>query len=103
MMTNEMKQISIKFRVCVERDGDEFHAYCPALKGLHVFGATVDEAVENARNAAIVYVNSLLRHNDPLPVGCDVEIKQPKGRSSVATGDHAPVARDITAQVHCAA
>jgi predicted RNase H-like HicB family nuclease len=63
------KMLKVKIAVEVERDGDLFYAYCPGLKGLHVDGATEEEAVHNAMEAASLYVDSMLRHNDPLPVG----------------------------------
>ena len=45
---------SYVFRVVVEQDafaGGEraYHAYCPALKGCHAWGRTVDEALANIR------------------------------------------------------
>ena len=59
----------IHVSVVVEKDGDGFHAYAPALKGLHVGGDTKDEAVKNAREAIDVYLDSLAKHNEPLPEG----------------------------------
>ena len=58
-----------KIQVIIEPDEAGFHAYCPALKGLHTYGETEEEALENARNAAIAYLRSLIKHNDPIPVG----------------------------------
>lgn len=62
-------EIEFVVEICVEPDGSEFHAYCPALKGLHVSGQTEEEALENAKDAAVAYLHSLLKHNDPIPVG----------------------------------
>ena len=70
--------LKISIDICVEPDGDEFHAYCPALKGLHTFGATEDEAVSHAMDAAIAYLQSLVKHGDPIPVAC-VELPQAPG------------------------
>jgi len=53
----------------IERDGEEFHAYCPALKGLHTCGSTEEEALKNAKDAAIAYLQSLIKHGDPIPIG----------------------------------
>lgn len=64
-----MRTINVRVRFLVEPDDGRFHAYCPELKGLHVDGSTVDEAVSNAKDAAKAYLNSLLRHGDPIPVG----------------------------------
>jgi predicted RNase H-like HicB family nuclease len=63
------KMLKVSIAVEVERDGDSFYAHCPGLKGLHVDGATEEEAVQNAVEAASLYVDSILRHNDPLPIG----------------------------------
>jgi predicted RNase H-like HicB family nuclease len=43
--------------------------FCPAFKGLHADGATEKEAVRNAANAAVVYIESLISHGEPLPLG----------------------------------
>ena len=63
------KMLTVNITVEVERDGDSFYAHCPGLKGLHVDGSTEEEAVDNAIEAARLYVDSMLRHNDPLPIG----------------------------------
>jgi predicted RNase H-like HicB family nuclease len=63
------KMLKVSITVEVDRDGDSFYAHCPGLKGLHVDGATEEEAVSNALEAASLYLDSILRHNDPLPIG----------------------------------
>lgn len=55
--------------VVVEPDEGGFHAFCPALEGLHVDGVTEEEALSNVRDAAIAYLHSLIKHGDPIPVG----------------------------------
>jgi len=62
------RQIAFKVGICVEDDGDGFHAYCPALKGIHVEGDTREQAVENAKVASILYIKSLIEHQDPIPI-----------------------------------
>jgi predicted RNase H-like HicB family nuclease len=57
-----------KVHIIIEPDEDRFHAYCPALKGLHVDGSTKEEALENAKEAAIAYLQSLIKHGDPIPI-----------------------------------
>ena len=61
--------IGFKVEVVVEPDEDGFHAYCPALKGLHTCGDTKEEALENAKDAAIAYLQSSIKHGDSIPVG----------------------------------
>src|SRR6185369_1000960 len=64
-----IQTIKVSLRFFVEPDGKEFYAYCPELKGLHVGGSTEEEAVQNAKEAATAYLISLMKHNDPLPLG----------------------------------
>ena len=61
--------IGFKIEVAVEPDEVGFHAYCPALRGLHTCGDTEEEAIQNAKDAATAYLESLIKHNDPIPVG----------------------------------
>ena len=61
--------IGFRVDIIVEPDGDGFHAYCPMLEGLHVGGDTEQEAVQNAKDAAIAYLESLIKHGDPIPLG----------------------------------
>jgi predicted RNase H-like HicB family nuclease len=53
--------------IVVEPDESEFLAYCPALKGLHVGGATAQEAMENAKDAIACHLTSMMKHGDPIP------------------------------------
>ena len=64
----------LSFSVVIEPDGEEFHAFCPAFKGLHVDGSTKDEALSNVLQAVQVYVDSLVRNREPIPVGPDVQV-----------------------------
>lgn len=67
--------MKIQVSVVLERDEDRFHAYCPAFQGLHIDGRSEEQALERTRTALELYMNSLSRHDDPLPVGpyCVVE------------------------------
>lgn len=57
------------FTVVLERDTEGgFHAFCPALKGCHSEGDSVDEAVSNVREAIEVYLESLTARGEPIPV-----------------------------------
>ena len=71
------KHLSLKISVLVERDEDgSFYAHAPALKGLHVDGATEQEALHNAMEAVQVYLESLSQHGDPLPIGPDLTVHE---------------------------
>lgn len=59
----------VRVRIEVERDGDAFYAFCPDLKGVHVDGATEAEARQNAIEAVGAYMRSMVRHDEPIPVG----------------------------------
>lgn len=65
------EHVAVRFTVdiAIEPDDGEFHAYCPALKGLHVDGRTEEEALKNAVHAVELHLKSLIRHGDPIPVG----------------------------------
>ena len=65
----ERNSVNYRVQIIIEPDEGGFHAYCPALKGLHSWGETEQEALQNAKDAAIAYLRSLLKHGDPIPVG----------------------------------
>ena len=60
----------LKVKILVEEDEGSYHAFCPELKGLHVDGDTPEEVFEVAKDAVHAYLNSLIKHGEPIPVGC---------------------------------
>lgn len=64
-----IRELKLRVRILVEKDEAGFHAFCPDLRGLHVGGETEAEVQANVKDAVISYVGSLLKHNDPIPVG----------------------------------
>ncbi len=44
-----------------------YHAYCPALKGCHSQGDSLDEAIDNMREAVAAYIESVQAHGEPIP------------------------------------
>jgi len=48
-----------------------FTASVPALPGCVTYGRTLDEAKEMARDAIIGYIESLRKHNEPIPTDQD--------------------------------
>lgn len=66
----KIRPFSIRFEVGVVIEKDElgYIAYCPALKGLTVEGESKKEVKKNFADAFISYINSVLKHNDPLPI-----------------------------------
>jgi predicted RNase H-like HicB family nuclease len=55
-MNTQPQLISLK----VERDGSEFHAWCPELAGCHTHGKTVAIALENLKDAINLYLDTLI-------------------------------------------
>ena len=70
------EQLNVKgyaIPIVIEPDDDGFHAFSPALKGLHVGGKTQLEALKNAEDGAVLYLDSLIEHGDPIPDGITIE------------------------------
>lgn len=47
----------------IEPDGNEFHAWIPELPGCHTHGRTVNEAMENLKDAMKLYLEVELEKN----------------------------------------
>lgn len=76
-----IKKLRCRVTFVIEKDDDEFYAYCPNLKGLHTSGKTKDEALENAKCAVEAYIESLLAHEEPIPLACcHEEIPEPASK-----------------------
>ncbi len=57
-----------RYRVLIEQDEEGvFVAECPALPGCVSQGRTRDEALANVRDAIAGYLESLRKHNEPIP------------------------------------
>jgi predicted RNase H-like HicB family nuclease len=64
-----------RYTLVLEREPDGgYHAFCPALPGCHSQGDNYDDAVANAQEAVTGYIESLIAHNEPLPIE-DIVIK----------------------------
>lgn len=73
----EPRKITFRINVVIEPDGERcFHAFAPAFKGLHVDGATEEEALRNLVKGINVYIQSLEEHGDPLPIGADLSVHE---------------------------
>jgi len=86
-MHGDKRIIEFRVEVIVEPDDDGFHAYCPALKGLHTCGDTKEEALRNAGDAAVAYLQSSMKHGDSIPVG--ILMREEVGEASPITVDNA--------------
>ncbi len=58
----------MKYRVIVEEDEDGvFVSECPTLPGCISQGKTRQEALKNVKDAIKGYLESLKKHNEPVP------------------------------------
>ena len=65
----------MKYRIIIEEDEDgAFVAECPSLPGCISRGKTRKEAVDNIQDAIRGYLESLRKHNEPIPLPIDEEI-----------------------------
>ncbi len=48
-----------KVNVVIEKDDDGHYAWCPELKGCQSQGATIEDALENIREAIELYLETL--------------------------------------------
>ncbi len=85
-MLKNTKRMSIRIGICIEPDGVGFHACCPALKGLHSSGNTIEEARVNALNAISAYMESLEKRGEPVPVGIIDRCDMPSSKTHKTSG-----------------
>jgi len=65
----------MKYRVLIEQDEDGvFVAECPSLPGCLSQGNTREETIENIQDAIRGYLESVKKHNAPIPPSIDQEI-----------------------------
>jgi antitoxin HicB len=65
----------MKYRVTIEQDEDGiFIAECPSLPGCVSQGKTRKEALANIQDAIKGYLESLKKHNEPIPPSIEEEI-----------------------------
>jgi predicted RNase H-like HicB family nuclease len=58
----------MKFKIIIEQDEDGFFiAECPNLPGCISQGKTLQEAKTNIKEAIEGYLESLKKHNEPIP------------------------------------
>ncbi|MCL5063045.1 MAG: type II toxin-antitoxin system HicB family antitoxin [Nitrospiraceae bacterium] len=65
----------MRYRIVLEQDEDGiFIAECPSLPGCISQGKTRKEALENIQDAIAGYIESLKKHNEPIPPTIEEEI-----------------------------
>lgn len=61
----------------MEEDGS-YHAYCPTLSGCHSYGATIEEAKKNIKEAIEAYLGSLRKDGEAIPEEKDILVGELK-------------------------
>ena len=60
--------MKMKFRILIEQDEDGTYVVeCPSLPGCISQGRTRGQALENIKDAIHGYLESLKKHNEPIP------------------------------------
>ena len=69
---------SLRYTVVLgPEEGGGYHVFCPALKGCHTQGDTIEQALERVREAIELYVEDLKAEGEPIPTE-DILIKSVK-------------------------
>ncbi len=65
----------MRYRILIEQDEDGvFIAECPSLPGCVSQGNTRKEAISNIHDAIKGYIESLKKHNEPIPPSIQEEV-----------------------------
>mgnify|MGYP001604872228 CR=1 FL=1 len=65
----------MKYRIILEQDEDGvFAAECPSLPGCISQGKNRNEALKNIKDAIKGYLESLKKHNEPIPNSIEEEM-----------------------------
>lgn len=65
----------MKYRISIEQDEDgAYIATVPSLPGCISQGSTRTEALDNVRDAARGYIESLRKHDEPIPPPIEEEV-----------------------------
>ncbi|MCF6158708.1 MAG: type II toxin-antitoxin system HicB family antitoxin [wastewater metagenome] len=58
-----------KYRIVIEKDEDDVYIVsCPALKGCYSQGVTIEEAIENIKDAIKLHIEARKSLGEPIPI-----------------------------------
>ena len=64
----------MKYPIIIQKDPQsDYGVIVPDLPGCFSAGKTVEEAIDNAREAVLTHMEGLLADNDPIPVATSIE------------------------------
>ena len=69
LLKRKSEPIKVFVTVYLVKDEGVYYAYSPTMPGLHVEGETEEEVKKNVQEAVGVYLISLIKHKEPLPLG----------------------------------
>lgn len=69
-----LQAVKFRVRIVVEKDGLDFYAYCPDLKGVCATGESKREAFQNCVSATGQHLQVMLKNQLPISIGCVDEI-----------------------------
>ena len=73
-LNNSDDKGTMKYRILIEQDEDGMYvAECPSLPGCISDGKTRKEALDNIKDAIQGYLESLKKHNEPIPPSIEEE------------------------------
>ena len=62
-------QMTYKVTAFIRKDEEgKFFGLCPALKGVNAIGDTLEESLENLKEAVAAYIVYLIRNQKPIPL-----------------------------------
>jgi len=56
-----------RFSVVIEKDSEDYFAFCPELQGCYTQGNTYEEALENIKDAIRLHVEDRIESGEEIP------------------------------------
>lgn len=71
-----LQEVKFRVRIVVEKDEQDFYAYCPDLKGVYATGESEQDALYNCASATSQHLQVMLENQLPISINCVDEIVQ---------------------------